>query len=151
MELESDAKYNGLELVDIVYGNDDPEKSREETEKLLREYPHLKVICAPTTIGILSAAKTVAQDASAVKLTGLGLAEEMSEYIGQEKVCPYLFFWDSVALGKLTAYAAISLEEGKITGRSGESFEAGDLGTFTITEDGKGGTEVILGSLIKVE
>ena len=41
MELESDAKYNGLELVDIVYGNDDPEKSREETEKLLREYPHL--------------------------------------------------------------------------------------------------------------
>ncbi len=150
-ELEKDRKYDDLELVNVVYGNDDAEKSKSETLKLLEEYPDLKAICSPTTIGILAAAETVSNAGSNVKVTGLGLEDEMSKYIGEDNVCPYIFFWDSVALGKLTAYTAIALEEGKITGASGETFDAGDLGTFTVQDAKNGGTEVILGTLVKID
>ena len=49
-ELEKDSR--GLELVKIAYGDDEFQKSVDETEALLKNYPDLKCICAPTTVGI---------------------------------------------------------------------------------------------------
>ena len=116
----------------------------------MEKYPDLKVICAPTTKGILAAAEVISETGSEVRLTGLGRPEEMSDYIGPDKTCPSIFFWDSYALGKLTAYAAMALEEGTITGAVGESFNAGELGSFTIKKDKDGGTEVVLGPLVRI-
>ena len=48
-------------------------------------------------------------------------------------------------LGKLSALTTIALVNGDITGELDESFEAGDLGEYTITEADDGGTEVVLG------
>ena len=48
-------------------------------------------------------------------------------------------------LGKLSAYATISLVKGDITGALDETFTAGDLGEYTITEADDGGTEIVLG------
>jgi rhamnose transport system substrate-binding protein len=86
-----DSKYSGLELVDVVYGDDQYQKSVDQTLALLSKYPDLKCICAPTTVGIMAAAK-VLQDqgkAGTIKLTGLGLPSEMADYIGTDKACPY--------------------------------------------------------------
>ncbi len=149
-ELEKNRKYDDLFLVDVTYGDDEILKSKEKTRKLLERYPDLKVICAPTTKGILAAAEVISETGSEVRLTGLGRPEEMSDYIGPDKTCPYIFFWDSYALGKLTAYAAMALEEGTITGAVGESFNAGELGSFTIKKDKDGGTEVVLGPLVRI-
>ena len=48
-------------------------------------------------------------------------------------------------LGKLSAYATISLVNDEITGALDETFTAGDLGEYTITEADDSGTEIVLG------
>ena len=54
-------KYEGLKLVDTVYGDDDATKSTTQAEGLLTKYPNLKVIVAPTTVGVLAAAQVVSR------------------------------------------------------------------------------------------
>ena len=146
-EIAEDDAYAGLELVEVAYGDDEPQKSTDQTRALLDNYPDLKVIVAPTTVGIAAAAKLLQDQGSAVKLTGLGLPSEMIEYTGadDEHSCPYFFLWDMQGLGKLSALTTIALVNGDITGELDESFEAGDLGEYTITEADDGGTEVVLG------
>ena len=146
--MEEDEKYSGLELVEVAYGDDEPQKSTDQTAALLEKYPDLKVICAPTTVGIAAAAKYLQDNGSACKLTGLGLPSEMIEYTGadDEHSCPYFYLWDMQGLGKLSAYATISLVNEEITGALDETFTAGDLGEYTITEADDGGTEIVLGA-----
>ena len=145
--MESDEKYSKLELVEVAYGDDEPQKSTDQTAALLEKYPDLKVICAPTTVGIAAAAKYLQDNGSACKLTGLGLPSEMLEYTGADDAhsCPYFYLWDMQGLGKLSAYATIALVNEDITGALDETFTAGDLGDFTITEADDGGTEIVLG------
>lgn len=147
--MESDDKYSKLELVDIVYGDDEYQKSVDQTQALLSNYPDLKVICAPTTVGIMAAAKVLEDQGvtDTVKLTGLGLPSEMGDYIGDsdDKSTPYMYLWNPIDIGKLTGYTAIALVQGDITGAEGETFVAGDLGEYTIVKAEDGGTELILG------
>ena len=145
--MEEDDKYSKMELVEVAYGDDEPQKSTDQTAALLQNYPDLKVICAPTTVGIAAAAKYLQDNESACKLTGLGLPSEMLEYTGDDDAhsCPYFYLWDMQGLGKLSAYTTMSLVKGDITGALDESFTAGDLGDFTITEADDGGTEIVLG------
>ncbi len=148
---ESDEKYSKLELVEVAYGDDEPQKSTDQTQALLQNYPDLKIICAPTTVGIAAAAKVLQDQGSTVKLTGLGLPSEMAEYIGADDAhsCPYMFLWNPIDLGRLAGYASIALVDGTITGAVGDSFEAGDMefSPYTLTElaDGSGNSEIILG------
>jgi rhamnose transport system substrate-binding protein len=54
-----DPKYANMKLVDVVYGDDDPQKSTTEAEALLTKYPNLRGIIAPTTVGVAAAAQVV--------------------------------------------------------------------------------------------
>ena len=149
--MEGDDKYSKLELVEVAYGDDEPQKSTDQTAALLQNYPDLKVICAPTTVGIAAAAKYLQDNESACKLTGLGLPSEMQEYTGDDDAhsCPYFYLWDMEGLGKLSAYATMALVKGDITGVVGETFTAGDMGEYTITTADDGGTEIVLGEPLK--
>ena len=146
-KLAEDEKYAKLELVEVAYGDDEPQKSTDQTQALLDNYPELKVICAPTTVGIAAAAKLLQDKGSAVKLTGLGLPSEMLEYTGADEAhsCPYFYLWDMQLLGKLSAYATIALVNGDITGAEGETFTVEGLGDFAITAADDGGTEIVQG------
>ena len=146
-KLAEDEKYAKLELVEVAYGDDEPQKSTDQTQALLDNYPDLKVICAPTTVGIAAAAKLLQDKGSAVKLTGLGLPSEMLEYTGADEAhsCPYFYLWDMQLLGKLSAYATIALINGDITGAEGETFSVEGLGDFAITAADDGGTEIVQG------
>ena len=150
--MESDSKYAGLELVEVAYGDDEPVKSTDQTQALLANYPDLKVICAPTTVGIMAAGKVLQDQGSSVKLTGLGLPSEMEAYIGDgaEFACPYMFLWNPIDLGALGGYTIMALCNGDITGAEGETFNC-DLGDYTIVAAGDGGTEIILGAPFKFE
>lgn len=152
-EVMKDEKYSELELVEVAYGDDEPQKSTDVTQALLQTYPELKVICAPTTVGIAAAAKVLQDSGSSCKLTGLGLPSEMSEYIGddEEHSCPYMFLWNPVDVGRLGAYTSIALANEEITGAAGEKFTAGDLGNYEIVEAADGGTEIILGAPFKFD
>ena len=152
-EVMKEDKYSKLELVEVAYGDDEPQKSTDVTQALLQTYPDLKVICAPTTVGIAAAAKVLQDNGSSCKLTGLGLPSEMSEYIGDDDAhsCPYMFLWNPEDVGRLGAYTSIALVNEEITGAAGDKFTAGDLGEYEVTEASDGGTEVILGSPFKFD
>lgn len=150
-----DSKYSQLNLVEVAYGDDEPQKSTDQTQALLSKYPNLKVICAPTTVGISAAAKVLQDKKSNVKLTGLGLPSEMAAYIGTDAdhSCPYMFLWNPVELGQLSAYTSIALVNGTITGKAGDKFNAGDMANspYTVAQAADGGTEIILGAPFKFD
>lgn len=152
-EIMKDDKYSKLELVEVAYGDDEPQKSTDQTQALLSKYPDLKVICAPTTVGINAAAKVLQDEKSAVKLTGLGLPSEMAEYIGDDDShsCPYMYLWNPIDVGRLGAYTSIALVDGTITGATGDQFTAGEMGDYEVVEAADGGTEIILGAPFKFD
>lgn len=53
------SKYENLKKVEIAYGDDDAETSYAEAVRLLETYPDLRLIVAPTTVGIVAASKAV--------------------------------------------------------------------------------------------
>jgi rhamnose transport system substrate-binding protein len=106
-----------------VYGDDVPETSTTQAQGLLTSHPDLKVIVAPTTVGILAAAQVVSQTAgSEVKVTGLGLPNDMREFVSADGVTPIFGLWAVPDLGYLAYQVAAKLVAGEITGAEGETF-----------------------------
>ena len=150
-----DSKYSKLNLIGVYYGDDEYQASVDQTAAILADDPNVKVIVAPTTVGIMAAAKVLQDEGltGKVKLTGLGLPSEMADYIGADDAhsCPYMYLWNPIQLGNLAAYVSIGLVNGAITGAEGETFTVpdttlGDNGAYTITSAADGGTEIILGA-----
>jgi rhamnose transport system substrate-binding protein len=131
-----DEKYAALELVDTVYGNDQSEDSYNQALALVDKYPDLKLIMAPTTVGIAAAAKAMQDEdlCEEVKVSGLGLPAEMVSYT-LNGCAPEFALWSFVDLGYLTYYAAYALATGEITAEEGQTFDAGRMGSFTIEQD----------------
>jgi len=136
-------KYPKMTLVSTVYGNDDTATSTQVTQGLLEQYPNLKGIISPTTVGIAAAAAVLdtAKYRGKVMLTGLGTPDEMKAYVKDGTVKSFEL-WNPADLGYLAAYAAVELASGKITGSSGQAFTAGKLGSFTVGAD----STVLLGA-----
>ena len=142
---ENPEKYGGMTIAEIAYGQDDLKISMERTRELLRAYPSLKLIIAPTSVGMRAAAEVITEQNADTKLIGLGLPSEMEPYI-RSGVCPLMYLWNPVDMGYLAAYAADALVRGDITGAVGERFRAGSLGDKLITLGEDGGSEVVLGN-----
>jgi rhamnose transport system substrate-binding protein len=137
MKEELEANHPDIELVEVVYGDDDDQTSFDKTAALLQTYPELKGIVSPTTVGIAAAARYLStSDAKGkVSLTGLGTPNQMREYVEDGTVAEFAL-WNPEDLGYLTAFAAQALVSGEITGAEGDSFEAGKLGSYTVGADG---------------
>jgi len=137
MEEELKANHPDIELVSVVYGDDDDQKSFDQTAALLQTYPELKGIVSPTTVGIAAAARylSTSEFKGKVALTGLGTPNQMREYVEDGTVTAFAL-WNPEDLGYLAAYAADALISGDITGEPGDTFEAGDLGEYEVGEDG---------------
>ena len=136
-ELADNPDYADIELVDTVYGDDDDQKSFDQTEALLQNHPDLKGIISPTTVGIAAAARYLSDSdkKGEVMLTGLGTPNQMREYVENGTVESFAL-WNPSDLGALATYAAAALANGDISGEEGDSFEAGDLGEFEVGADG---------------
>ncbi|MCC5973296.1 MAG: substrate-binding domain-containing protein [Rubellimicrobium sp.] len=144
--LAADAKYADIELVDIVYGDDQAEVSYNRALARVDSHPDLGLIMAPTTVGIQAAAKAMQDEGlcDQVKTSGLGLPSEMVSYT-MNGCAPEFALWDFRDLGYLTYYTAYGLATGQLTGEIGETFVAGRMGEYTIEEDpGREGSKRIL-------
>jgi rhamnose transport system substrate-binding protein len=131
-----DPKYANLKLVDTVYGDDQSEKSYNQALALVDSHPDLKLIMAPTTVGIAAAAKAMQDEGlcDRIKVSGLGLPAEMASYT-KNGCAPKFALWSFVDLGYTTYYATYLLATGALKGVEGEQFEAGRMGTYTIQKD----------------
>ena len=130
-------EYKNMKLVKTAYGNDDAQQSFQQTQGLLQEYPNLKGIISPTTVGIKAAAQYLSGSKyqGKVKLTGLGTPNDMRKYVKNGTVEGFEL-WDPAKLGELAARTAVALSSGQITGKEGETFKAGSMGEYTIGKDG---------------
>ena len=131
------ADHPNIELVEVVYGDDDDQTSFDKTAALLQTYPELKGIVSPTTVGIAAAARylSTSEYKGKVALTGLGTPNQMREYVEDGTVTAFAL-WNPADLGYLSAYAAQALIAGDITGKEGDSFAAGKLGDYEVGADG---------------
>ena len=133
--LKSDPKYAKMTLVATVYGDDQPEKSTTEMEALLANFPNLKGVIAPTTVGIAAAAQVVQSRgiAETVKVTGLGLPSEMRDFVKDGTVTAFQL-WSPYNEGWLAVHFALGVLDGSIKNEVGATFEVPNLGTITINE-----------------
>ena len=146
---ENAANSKDTPLVKVAYGDDDPTKSTSETQALLQN-ADVKVIIAPTTVGMLAAGKVLQDKKSEVKLTGLGLPSEMAPFI-EDGTCPWMYLWNPIDIGYVAGYTMDALVKGTITGAVGDKLTAGELGEKAVTEAADGGTEVMLGDPFKFD
>ena len=137
MKKDLAADHPKIQLVDVVYGNDDDQTSFDKTAALLQAHPGLKGIISPTTVGIAAAGRylSTSQYKGKVALTGLGTPNQMREYVKDGTVNEFAL-WNPEDLGYLAAYAAKALIDGTITGKEGDKFTAGKLGDYTVGADG---------------
>ncbi len=142
MKKDLAANHPNIKLDDVVYGNDDDQTSFDKTAALLQTYPNLKGIVSPTTVGIAAAARYVSTSAfkGKVAVTGLGTPNQMRSYVKDGTVTAFAL-WNPADLGYLASYAAKALIDGTITGKEGDSFKAGSLGSYKVGKNG----EVVLG------
>ena len=147
-------EYCGLRLVDIAYGEGEYEKAAEKAELMLETYPDLKVMCCLSTEGIKAAADVVRErgQASEVKVIGLGLPDQMEEYVGSdpEDVCPVLYIWSPMDLGRVAGYVCLELSEGSIEDRADQELLLGGR-IYPVDYGQDGGLEVIAGEPIRVD
>jgi rhamnose transport system substrate-binding protein len=143
-ETLKDPKYKDMKLVKVAYGDDDDQKSFQETQGLIQAYPNLKGIISPTTVGVAAAARYLSKSPQKgkVKLTGLGFPNQMRKFI-KDGAVEEIQLWVPKDVGYLAAQAAVALASGRITGKEGEKFKAGRLGDYTIGRNG----EIVLGPL----
>jgi len=134
-EALKDPKYKDMQLVGIVYGDDQPQKSTTEAEALLTKYPDLRGIIAPTTVGVAAAAKVVEtqKKSDQVKVIGLGLPNLMRSFI-KEGTIEGFSLWSPAEEGYVATYLGVLIDEEKIEPKPGVKFTAGEKGEREIGE-----------------
>ncbi len=126
--------YANLNLVATVYGDDLADKSYRETIGLLKSHPNLKVIVAPTSVGIVAAAQAVKDQGKIGKVfvTGLGLPSELAGHVKSGAVKSFAI-WNPIDLGYAATMISYNLVKGKATA---SEVSMGRIGTAKLDADG---------------
>jgi rhamnose transport system substrate-binding protein len=137
-ELESNPKYKRMELLEVVYGDDQPEKSASEARTLLSKYPEIKGIIVPTAVGITATCGVVRESglSGRVKVTGLGLPSAMAEFV-QDGTCEGFQLWNPPYEGYIAVWMVWAEKNSGFVPNPGATFTAGKLGRYTIRPDGQ--------------
>jgi rhamnose transport system substrate-binding protein len=130
------AKYPNVNLVDTVYGDDNDDKSLAEAKGLIQKYPNLKVIIAPTTVGIRQSAVVVEDQklVGKVFVTGLGLPSEMLSHV-KSGASPAFALWNPIDLGYAATTIAYNLATGKEKATAGGELSMGKLGKVKLDDN----------------
>jgi rhamnose transport system substrate-binding protein len=134
-EALKDPKYKDMSLVEVVYGDDQPEKSTTEAQALLTKYPDLRGIISPTTVGVAACAQVVesAGKASQVAVTGLGTPNQMRRFVQNGTVKAFQL-WSPKDEGYVSGALGIAIATGKVKPEPGAKFQAGTMGERTFRE-----------------
>jgi rhamnose transport system substrate-binding protein len=135
--LEQNVKYKDMKLVAVTYGDDQTDKSYREAQALIRKYPELKGIEAPTSVGFPASGKAVIDEDKVGKIfvTGLGLPSEVAGYVKKDVVKNFAL-WNPVDLGYSAVYIMKGLIEKQVSGKNGEAVKAGRMGEITVRDGG---------------
>lgn len=131
--------YPGIEVVATVYGDDLADKSYREATGLMQTYPDLDAIIAPTSVGIVAAARAVedAGKVGEVNVTGLGLPSEMAGAI-ESGASKSFAIWNPIDLGYAAATIAYNLSTEAATAEAGGSIPMGRMGDVQLDDSRTG-------------
>jgi len=132
------AKFPNINLVAVVYGDDDSVKSTDEAKGLIASYPDLKAIIAPTTVGVVAAAQVVTDQnlIGKVNVTGLALPSEFKQFI-DNGASQAVALWNPIDLG----YSAVMLANDLVKGeeaKPGATLSMGRVGEVTLDDTNSG-------------
>lgn len=144
-ETLKDSKYAGMKLVEVAYGNDEPQKSTTEFEALLAKYPNLKGVISPTSVGLAAAAQSLELAGAypggpnakngGLYLTGLSTPNQLKKAVDKGVVKGFAL-WSPSDMGYIAAHLGAAIKKGTVKPGPGVEFEAGKLGKKTIGEKG---------------
>ncbi|MBE9637927.1 rhamnose ABC transporter substrate-binding protein [Salipiger mangrovisoli] len=131
--------YPGIKVVGTVYGDDLADKSYREAQGLMQTYPDLDAIIAPTSVGIVAAARAVedAGKVGQVNVTGLGLPSEMAGAI-ESGASKSFAIWNPIDLGYSATYLAYELATGAAEAAPGAEIPMGRMGKLTLDDNNEG-------------
>lgn len=138
-EAMKDAKYAKMKLVDVVYGDDEPQKSSTEAEALLAKHPQLRGIISPTSVGLAAAAQVLENagvypggpkaTGPGVVLTGLSTPNQMKKAVGKGVVSSFQL-WDPADMARIAAFIAAKRPTIKV----GEAIEMPGKGKLMVND-----------------
>lgn len=132
-------KYPGVNIVTTVYGDDKTDKSYTETQGLIKAYPNLKAIIAPTSVGVVAAAQAV-EDAGLVgkiNVTGLGLPSEMAGHV-KTGASKSFAIWNPIDLGYAATMISYNLMSKKAEAKPGAEIDMGRMGKVKLDDNTEG-------------
>jgi rhamnose transport system substrate-binding protein len=131
--------YKGINIVTTVYGDDKTDKSYTEAQGLMKAYPNLKAIIAPTSVGIVAAAQAV-EDAGMsgkINVTGLGLPSEMAGHV-KSGASKSFAIWNPIDLGYAATMISYNLVTGKEEAKAGAELSMGRMGKVKLDDNTEG-------------
>ena len=131
--------YPGIEVVGTVYGDDLADKSYREAQGLMQTYPDLDAIIAPTSVGIVAAARAVEDEGKVgqVNVTGLGLPSEMAGAI-ESGASQSFAIWNPIDLGYSATMLAYNLATDVAEAAPGAEIPMGRMGSLTLDDNNEG-------------
>ncbi len=128
-------KFPKINLVATVYGDDDSAKSTDEAKGLLKSYPNLKAIIAPTTVGVVAAAQVVTDEnlIGKVNVTGLALPSEFKKFI-DNGASQAVALWNPIDLGYSAVQISYQLATKKAEAKPGATISIGRVGSITLDD-----------------
>ncbi len=131
--------YPDIRVVGTVYGDDLADKSYREAQGLMQTYPDLDAIIAPTSVGIVAAARAVedAGKVGKVNVTGLGLPSEMAGAV-KSGASKSFAIWNPIDLGYSAAMLAYQLATDAAEAAPGAEIPMGRMGALTLDDNNEG-------------
>ncbi len=128
------SEFPNINLVAVVYGDDDSVKSTDQARGLIASYPNLKAIIAPTTVGVVAAAQVVTDMGliGKINVTGLALPSEFKQFI-DNGASQAVALWNPIDLGYSAVYLANALAGGAVA-EPGATLSIGHVGEITLDD-----------------
>lgn len=133
-------KYPDLKIGPIGYGQSNQATSQTQATNLINSNPDLLALIpidGAAVPGALAAVQALGK-VGKIGVFGIGDPNPNQKYFANGSLTG-LFLWDEVNQGKLIAYVARLLADGKMP-PAGGTFDAGSLGTFTVSDSPAPGT-----------
>ncbi|TKT76119.1 rhamnose ABC transporter substrate-binding protein [Aquamicrobium sp. LC103] len=128
-------KFPKINLVTVVYGDDDSVKSTNEARGLIASHPDLDAIIAPTTVGVVAAAQVVTDQnlIGKINVTGLALPSEFKQFI-DNGASQAVALWNPIDLGYSAVYLSHALATEKAKAEPGAKLSIGRVGEVTLDD-----------------
>jgi len=133
-EMLAKPEYSKLNLLEVVYGNDEPEKSLTEAQAAIQKYDTLKGLLCPTTVAYIAACQAV-QNAGLegkVLVYGTEFPNQANEFL-KSGVSQGAILWDTYRMGVVAGELCKAIVFDGFEIKEGATFNAGKYGEAVIS------------------